>query len=253
MFTEKTAEGLHTGFESITFIMRVSKSLLALALAGLAESATPDLALIKKLGHEKLGDLLEAHAVLGSLAWVVILPIGAILFALLRIPRLFWIHSAIQTIGLCCLIISFVLGVIIGKAYGKLYVNPHTIIGTILFIIALLQPVWGILQHRVTLRTGKKSFWAYLHRWVGRFALTLAMINGGLGFILTKGFSSYSAGRLKAYISVSVIMWLIYVSAILYDTFRKSDVKGRSERNSSTDPTSPDWLNNPTDWKHMGA
>lgn len=200
--------------------------LLALALVDLASAISnkPDFALIKSLGHQKLDDILEAHAILASLAWVVIIPTGAIVFALLKVPRLFYIHSAIQTIGLLCLIPSFVLGVIIGKTYGKLYVNAHTIIGTILFIIALLQPVWGILQHRIYRKTGKTTIFALIHRWIGRAAITLAIINGGLGFILTKGFPSYSAGGLKAYIAVSAIMWSIYVAAAIYEALKQKNV-----------------------------
>lgn len=45
-------------------------------------------------------NILEAHAALGSLSWIFILPLGANFFKVLDTPRLFWIHTVIPTLGM---------------------------------------------------------------------------------------------------------------------------------------------------------
>lgn len=90
--------------------------------------------------------------------------------------------------------------------------------GTVVFAIALFQPVWGILQHRVYRKTGKTTWWAILHRWVGRITITAAIINGGLGFILTKKYASYSRTGLIAYIVVSSVVWSVFVAVVVLET-----------------------------------
>jgi hypothetical protein len=70
-------------------------------------------------------------------------------------------------------------------SFGASYVPAHCIIGLLTTsMIILLQPALGILQHRHFKKTGKKSWWGYVHRWNGRVAIVLGMINQGLGFQL---------------------------------------------------------------------
>lgn len=74
-------------------------------------------------------NILETHAVLGSLAWVIAFPLGAIFFKVLNSRRLFWIHTAVQTLGMCLALGNFGLGLFIAIIYHKALNNQHTIIG----------------------------------------------------------------------------------------------------------------------------
>ena len=64
-------------------------------------------------------------------------------------------------------------------------VPAHVVIGLLATsMIILVQPAMGILQHLHFRKTGGKSIFAYIHRWTGRVAIILGMINQGLGFQL---------------------------------------------------------------------
>jgi hypothetical protein len=137
---------------------------------------------------------------------------------------MFWTHTTIQTLGVAIALANFGLGIKIGLKYDKLYNNPHTCIGMVVNGLLVFQPIWGATHHsihRAQLR--KKSLktesgnsseekdieigsersrinstasredekqrkgWGWfglLHRWLGRVIITLAMIDGGLGFRL---------------------------------------------------------------------
>lgn len=51
-------------------------------------------------GEEDGGNSKVAHAVLGSLAWVIIFPAGAIAMRFAKGPKAWLVHSSIQAIGL---------------------------------------------------------------------------------------------------------------------------------------------------------
>jgi hypothetical protein len=64
-------------------------------------------------------------------------------------------------------------------------VPAHVVIGLLATsMIILIQPAMGILQHLHFRKTGGKSIFGHIHRWNGRVAIILGMINQGLGFQL---------------------------------------------------------------------
>ncbi|KFZ23942.1 hypothetical protein V502_01578 [Pseudogymnoascus sp. VKM F-4520 (FW-2644)] len=81
------------------------------------------------------------------------------------------------------------LGIRIGQDLGYLRhpVRAHVVIGfVVVCTIIVFQPIMGILQHRHFKKRGDKSIFAYLHRWIGRGAIILGMINSGLAFQLAQ-------------------------------------------------------------------
>ena len=68
---------------------------------------------------------------------------------------------------------------------GSGSVPAHVVIGLLATsLIIVVQPVMGALQHRHFKKTEGKSMYGYIHRWTGRVAIVLGMINQGLGFQL---------------------------------------------------------------------
>jgi hypothetical protein len=140
----------------------------------------------------------NAHACIMSIVFIVLYPLGAISIHLPidRIPYLNKtylknkvpaIHAPIQLLGLVMMIGGMALGIRIGHDVGYLRdpVHAHVVIGLLVVCtIIVFQPILGILQHRHFKRTGGKSIFAYMHRWIGRCAIALGMINNGLGFQL---------------------------------------------------------------------
>lgn len=92
----------------------------------------------------------------------------------------------------------------------------HPIIGMVtISSLTLFQPAMGFFQHRNFLKTGKKSAFAYMHRWFGRTIIILGIINAGLGLRFAKmNGVAPPAGAIIAFSVVAGIVGLVYVSVV---------------------------------------
>lgn len=99
----------------------------------------------------------------------------------------------------------------------------HPIIGMLTVpCLTLFQPAMGFIQHRYFYKTGSKSVFAYLHRWLGRCLMTLGVINAGLGFHLTHIVLSIApVGAVVAYSVVAGIVGHVYASVVVLLPLRK--------------------------------
>jgi hypothetical protein len=59
--------------------------------------------------------------------------------------------------------------------------------------------------------------------WVGRIAITLGIVNGGLGFRLSNNTGSWG---LKAYSAIAGVIWLVYVLLACRGEFRRKRNNG---------------------------
>jgi len=124
-----------------------------------------------------------------SIVFIVLFPLAAISLHLpfkgIRVVP--FIHAPIQILGLSMMIGAMGLGIDIARndLHFLTPVKAHVVIGLLTTsTIILLQPALGLLQHRHYKRTGQKSVYAYIHRWVGRVMICMGWINSGLGFQL---------------------------------------------------------------------
>lgn len=176
----------------------------------------------------------NAHAYIMLIVFIILYPLGAISVHLPieRVPRLkntflqnkiMAMHAPIQMLGFVMMIAGMALGIRIGHDVGYLShpVHAHVVIGLIVVCtIIVFQPVMGLLQHRHFKKRGDRSIFAYLHRWIGRGAIVLGMINSGLGFQLARTNVIVSSGwYIWSYILLGffVSIWCILV---LYDQFK---------------------------------
>jgi hypothetical protein len=135
----------------------------------------------------------NAHACMMSTVFLVLYPLGAISLHLplppfLRNIRIVpSVHAPIQILGLAMMIGAMGLGIDIASEldFFSGSVPAHVIIGLLATsMIILIQPAMGTLQHLHFRKTGGRSIYGYIHRWNGRVAIILGMINQGLGFQL---------------------------------------------------------------------
>jgi uncharacterized membrane protein (DUF485 family) len=186
----------------------------------------------------------NAHACIMSIVFIVLYPLGAISIHLPidRIPYLNKtylknkvpaMHVPIQLLGFVMMIGGMALGIRIGHDLGYLKdpVHAHVVIGLLVVCtIIIFQPILGILQHRHFQKTGGKSIFAYVHRWIGRGAIALGMINNGLGFQLA---SSNVIIPTKSYIRNYVILGClvsIWFGLVVYDEVRAHRQKATTNR-----------------------
>lgn len=87
----------------------------------------------------------------------------------------------------------------------------HPVIGIVLFILCLIQPILGQLHHMLFKKTGGRTTVSHGHIWLGRAIITLGIVNGGLGFKLA---SNTNIGPI-IYTVVAVIFYIAYIVAIV--------------------------------------
>jgi hypothetical protein len=177
---------------------------------------------------KKSSRILIIHAVLGTLAWSLFAPLGAI-FIRLNIPgvNLLRLHIICQVSVYAMTIATSGLGIwlAIGAAkYGSVWTNCHVIIGLVVLFAATIQPWLGWIHHRAfkhklikfrevadAKRPGRTTITRY-HLWIGRILIILGVINGGMGIRLASGtpFQTESTTR-KAEIAYGVLAGLVFL------------------------------------------
>lgn len=178
-------------------------------------------------------NILLVHGIFASLAFLVFFPVGAIILRLGKFNNVLKTHIAIQIFSWLVFITAFGLGLYYG-INGNYMTEAHPIIGIVLVAMMVFQPLAGWLHHRQFVRTGRRSAISHGHVWVGRVAIILGMINGGLGLELGRVEKRY----VIAYSVVAGAMGLVYIASIVYGEVAKSRRpsvadSGREKINSS--------------------
>ena len=156
--------------------------------------------------------MLIAHGVLASLAFVILFPSGAIAIRLASFPGVVWLHAAFQVFAYLVYIAGFGLGVYLATEMD-LPNNYHPIIGIVVLIAIFFQPILGYLHHFLYKKYNHRTLWSYAHIWLGRIAITLGIINGGLGLKLADSMNMSSKSGMIAYGVIAAFMWLAWVAA----------------------------------------
>ncbi|RDW64301.1 cytochrome and DOMON domain-containing protein [Aspergillus mulundensis] len=190
--------------------------------------------------------ILIAHGVIMSISFVILFPSFGLLLALpLRgvVPK---VHAPLQVFTLLLVIAGMGLGLKMGTD-GDILDNAHPILGLIVIgLLILFQPAMGLLQHLHFRRTGGKSIFAILHRWLGRFAIILGVVTGGLGFRLA-GIDRNPKTPKSAVIAYAVIagvMGLLYMAVQVLRAVRKHAEQNRDpHRRKKSDGTAESGVN----------
>lgn len=162
----------------------------------------------------------HAHGALASIAFVAILPIGAILVRLTSFKGLLWTHASLQIFGYAVFIAAAGLGIFIANG-GAFLQEPHAIIGMILLGALFFMPLLGTIHHKIYKKVQRRTVWSFGHVFAGRFIVILGMVNGGLGLGLATAQRSY----LIVYGVFAGLMGVAYIGTIVlseYKHFRKS-------------------------------
>jgi hypothetical protein len=101
---------------------------------------------------------------------------------------------------------------------GRQYENYHPILGILVFIVVLLQPLTGLLHHAAFRRHARRGFASYVHVWVGRIAVTLGIVNGGLGLYVS---GNARGGQVMAYALIAAIVFVIWMVAAAWGEVKR--------------------------------
>jgi hypothetical protein len=182
----------------------------------------------------------NAHACIMSIVFIILYPLGAISIHLPieRIPylkntylkqRVVAMHVPIQVLATVMMIGAMALGVKIAHDLGMLSspVPEHIIIGLVVVcVIVVFQPIMGALQHRHFQKTGGKGVFAYAHRWLGRAAIILGVINNGLGFQLAEQDINVPTGSYIRNFVIFGLLAMVWLGLVAYDQFRARSPRG---------------------------
>ncbi|KAL8691385.1 MAG: hypothetical protein Q9218_003379 [Villophora microphyllina] len=162
------------------------------------------------------------HGILMGIAFVVFFPAGAILIRLLRSRNTVWIHAATQIFAYVLALTGLGLGVYIAVYPEKVINTYHPIIGLIVIGLFAIQPILALIQHAIWKKEKRRTWWAVAHVWLGRVVLTLGMINGGLGLMLSDNTTKGEIG----YGVVAAVVWLTWAGVAVWSEVKKASGGG---------------------------
>ncbi len=175
--------------------------------------------------------ILIAHAVLASLAFVLLFPAGSILIRLGSFRGLWLVHGLFQTFAYLVYTAAFGIGlwIVTKAAPDTLIGHYHPIIGIVVFFLIFFQPMLGYMHHVRYRKLHKRTLWSYGHLWIGRAAVTLGMINGGLGLLwgTQTGFYVPSTGQVVAYGVIAGGMWVLWLTASVLGERRRARARAK--------------------------
>ena len=158
-----------------------------------------------------------AHGILASVVFLALLPGGAIFIRIPQLTRFIWVHATIQIFAYCTFGAAAGLGIYLAKN-EHLLTNHHSIIGMILLGLLVFQPYTGLLHHRLYKKKQRRTMVSHGHIWVGRAAMILGMINGGLGLQIA---DVTNMGYLAAYAIVAGVMGAAYLAVAVYGEWKR--------------------------------
>eukprot|EP00924_Labyrinthula_sp_SR-Ha-C_P002634 snap_masked-scaffold_13-processed-gene-2.19-mRNA-1 protein AED:0.31 eAED:0.32 QI:0/-1/0/1/-1/1/1/0/358 len=196
--------------------------------------------------------LITLHAVLMCLAWVIFAPMG-ILVALVHkktsvqpsyLPlHWFKMHQIFVVLAVLCTLIAFIC--IAVELEEVEFDTDHKLSGIGVVVLAVLQPVSGILRPHLPAKGEAKSkfrlLWEFLHQWLGRSLLLLAILALYYGF---ETFSEdYGYMEENAATALSYMFWGLFALGTLFSVvfvlfFRERYLPAATtaESKSSTQP-----------------
>ncbi|KAF5575514.1 uncharacterized protein FSUBG_13904 [Fusarium subglutinans] len=168
----------------------------------------------------------SAHGVIMAVVFLVGFPIGSVLMPLLG---KWLIHASWQIIAFVGMWIGFGIGKIAADRDADWFHEPHVVLGTIVCVLMIVQPVLGWMHHRNYVKYQRRTTISYGHIWYGRGIMVVGIINGGIGLQL----SSASTGLIVGYSIVGILVSAIYAAGAV----RKMVQMKRKEHELLSDPS----------------
>lgn len=161
--------------------------------------------------------MIVAHATLATLAFGLIFPSGGILIRLASFPRLWLAHGLVQLLAYLLYLAAFALGLYMAS-HARMLHAAHPILGIVVFALLAFQPLLGFVHHVAFKKHARRTVWSYAHLWLGRVAITLGIVNGGLGLQLSQKTRIFapSQGAIVGYAVVAGVMWVLYVASAIW-------------------------------------
>lgn len=171
--------------------------------------------------------LVLLHGLLMLIAWLAISAVATFIARYLKDLGHGWylMHRGMMTMVVVATFVGFILITIHVGADGVHYGSPHAVIGVLVVMFSIVQPLIGILSNRwwSPNRNGTPVFPDVVHWWLGRIVILLGFVNCLLGILLYNADSPSGA----------LILFLIWVVVIIVYTALGQKFIGAIHHNST--------------------
>jgi hypothetical protein len=202
--------------------------------------------------------LLVAHVVCMCLSWGCLLPMGVIWARNLRtstwkpggVPVWFQGHRTIQSIGVTLQLLGFLFIFLFKK--GAHFQRPHEIIGLIVVLLGIMQPINAQIRHHKSIghpgpngeKTRNRVIWEFVHKGSGWLCLFLGMVNVILGPIHANDMR-WSRGLVVASaVWVGISLGLIVQTGVILEVRRMLGLDCKCKDEPVEGPESPQMVGN---------
>lgn len=224
-----------TGRDGLRRVVRSTSSQSAETSTVLSQSPSPAEIAALMAKYDRLTKIRTIHGSIMAVTFVVLFPtFASLLHLLLPSKPVVKIHASLQAMSAILAIVGFGLGVYLNSQItikGK----HHQAIGAIVIILlVIVRPILGIRHHMLFRRTQRKTLLGYAHRWQGRIMLSLGVVNGGIGYNLSRtGPSGGPRGVLVGYGVVAGIVYVCYFGMLAFKAFKQRQVSQGDKTNGT--------------------
>ncbi|KAI0889403.1 CBD9-like protein [Annulohypoxylon maeteangense] len=158
--------------------------------------------------------LVLGHGIIMAVVMVLLYPLGSSLMPLFGK----WIlHASWQFLAFLLMWAGFGLGIVASQRIRLDFNSTHTLLGTVVVCLMVVQPVLGWVHHRYFVKNQTRGLVSHAHIWYGRALLIMGVVNGGLGLQLADASQTF----VIAYSVVAGIMFAVYIAAAVFGEFRR--------------------------------
>jgi Eukaryotic cytochrome b561 len=177
-----------------------------------------------------------AHGWLSSVAFVVLFPLGAIIVNVAQGGFGKGAHIVLQVLGWLLYLVGAAAGLwmatvirwrnfsfvstfrCVRRILTNQFPNYHVIIGLLLFLLLLIQPLFGLIALLRSRKHKRRGISGLLHAWLGRGIVILGMINGGLGLLIA---GNATRREIVAYSIIASIIFVFWVLAAMLGALKR--------------------------------
>lgn len=174
-------------------------------------------------------------------AWLLFAPAGIITATFNKtrkapmVKKWFMVHQALLTTTVFLTLIAFFIMV---NQQGFMLPTSHSKLGFTVVILAILQPLSGVLRPHIVPGEAKSNVrvaWEYGHQIVGRVTMILAVAAAILGVGLAGAFLRQVEGAEAIQIAIAVLFTLGSVGLIAYVVFLRPDEREVAQPGTKAD------------------
>ena len=170
----------------------------------------------------KIPTWLLVHILFMVLGWLVVLPAGIFVAALMR-EKLkakgmwFKMHRGLMSAGLVIATVGVAMAMANIPSHGD---TAHKIVGLVVMVFAWLQPLNALVRgHPEEPKPTKRVVWEYVHKMSGRIMLILALVNVFLGSMAMN--EVYGIDKQSVFIILFILFGILFGLLFILQIVRK--------------------------------